>query len=147
MRVAIASDHGGLRLKSDIARRLRRLGHDFRDFALHEPDDVDYPDCAVLVARAVASGEYERGILVCGTGQGTAISASKITRIRAGVCQATFSARMSRKHNHANVLCLGERVAGSGLAAHIVETWLRAEFSGEERHRRRVNKINTLDEG
>lgn len=146
MRVAIASDHGGFRLKNDIARRLERLGHDFRDFGPHELDDVDYPDYAVMVARAVASGEYERGILICGTGQGMAISANKITGIRAAICHDTFSARMSREHNDANVLCFGERVVGSGLAADIVETWLQAEFSDEERHRRRVNRINALDE-
>jgi ribose 5-phosphate isomerase B len=146
MRIAIASDHGGFRLKSDIARLLEELGADCRDFGPHELDDVDYPDYAVMVARAVASREYQRGILICGTGQGMAISANKITGIRAAICHDTFSARMSRQHNDANVLCLGERVVGPGLVAEIVKTWLQAEFSDEERHRRRVDKIMALEE-
>jgi ribose 5-phosphate isomerase B len=145
MRIAIASDHGGFRLKSDIVRLLGELGHNCRDFGSQELDEVDYPDYAVIVARAVASGEYDRGILICGTGQGMAITANKITGIRAAVCHDTFSAQMSREYNDANVLCLGERVVGSRLAANMVETWLQAMFSGEERHRRRVNKIMALD--
>lgn len=146
MRIAIASDHGGSRLKSEVVRLLGELGHECRDFGPQELDEVDYPDYAVMVARAVASGEYDRGILICGTGQGMAITANKITGIRAAICHDTFSARMSREHNDANVLCLGERVVGSGLAANIVETWLQAKFSDEERHRRRVNKIMALEE-
>jgi ribose 5-phosphate isomerase B len=146
MRIAIASDHGGFRLKSDIVRLLGELGHNCRDFGSQELVEVDYPDYAVIVAGAVASGEYDRGILICGTGQGMAITANKITGIRAAVCHDTLSARMSREHSDANVLCLGERVVGSGLAADIVETWLQAKFSDEERHRRRVNKIMALEE-
>ncbi len=146
MRVAVASDHGGFRLKSDVVRLLGELGHDCRDFGSQELDEVDYPDYAEIVARAVASGEYDRGILICATGQGMSITANKISGIRAAMCHDTFSARMSREHNDVNVLCLGERVVGPRLAADIVETWLQAKFSDEERHRRRVNKIMALEE-
>lgn len=145
MRVAIASDHGGFRLKSDIVRLLGRPGHNCRDFGSQELDDDDYPDYAVIEARAVASGEYDRGILICGTGQGMAITANKITGIRAAVCHDIFSAQMSRQYNDANVLCLGERVVGSRVAANMIETWLPAMLSDEERHRRRVTKIMYLD--
>ncbi len=99
-------------------------GPDARDFGPHDLDDVDYRDYAMVIARAVASEEYERGFLVCGTAQGMAISANKITGVRAAICHATFGVRMSQLHNGASVLCMGERVVGSGLAAHIVETWL-----------------------
>ncbi|MGB3903828.1 MAG: ribose 5-phosphate isomerase B, partial [Anaerolineae bacterium] len=127
MRIAIASDHGGFRLKSDIARLLQELSHSYHDFGPPDFHDVDYPDYAVRVAQAVADGEFDRGILICGTGQGMAMSANKVKGIRAALCHDTFSARMSREHNDANVLCLGERVIGSGLAADIVKTWLKAE--------------------
>ncbi len=146
MRIAIASDHGGFRLKSDIARLLQELSHGCHDFGPPDFHDVDYPDYAVKVARAVADGEFDRGILICGTGQGMAMSANKVKGVRAALCHDTFSARLSREHNDANVLCLGERVIGSGLAADIVKTWLKAESSDEERHRRRVGKIIALDE-
>lgn len=146
MRIAIASDHGGFRLKSDIARLLLELSHGCHDFGPPDFHDVDYPDYAVKVARAVADGEFDRGILICGTGQGMAMSANKVKGVRAALCHDTFSARMSREHNDANVLCLGERVIGSGLAADIVKTWLKAEPSDEERHRRRVGKITALDQ-
>ncbi|TKJ31351.1 MAG: ribose 5-phosphate isomerase B [Chloroflexi bacterium B3_Chlor] len=146
MRIAIASDHGGSRLKSDTTRLLQELGHTHHDFGPHDFHDVDYPDYAVKVARAVADGEFDRGILICGTGQGMAMSANKVKGVRAALCHDTFSARISREHNDANVLCLGERVVGSGLAADIVKTWLEAESSDEERHHRRVGKIIALDE-
>ena len=106
---------------------------------------MDYPDYAQKVATAVAQGRYDRGILVCGTGQGMAMSANKIKGVRAAVCSDAYTARMSREHNNANVLCIGERVVGPGLAADIVQTWLESQFSDEERHRRRIAKVDGLD--
>ena len=135
MLVGISSDHGGLHLKSEIVRLVVELGHTCDDLGPHDPGAVDYPDYAQKVAAAVA-----------GTGQGMAITANKVKGIRAAVCQDTYSARMSREHNGANVLCLGERVVGPGLAADIVKTWLETEFSGEERHSRRVAKIHALED-
>ncbi len=145
MRIAIASDHGGYRLKAELAQTLRELNHLCDDLGPHHADAVDYPDYAESVARGVAEGVYHRGILVCGTGQGMAIAANKVKGIRAAVCQDVYSARMSREHNDANVLCLGERVVGYGLAVEVVKAWLQAGFSNEERHRRRLGKISALE--
>jgi ribose 5-phosphate isomerase B len=146
MLVGISSDHGGFHLKSEIVRLVEELGHTCDDLGPHDPGAVDYPDYAQKVAAAVAEGLFDRGILVCGTGQGMAITANKVKGIRAAVCQDAYSARMSREHNGANVLCLGERVVGTGLAAEIVKTWLETEFSGEDRHSRRVAKIHALED-
>jgi len=145
MRIAIASDHGGYHLKADIADLITRMGHVCDDLGTHSAEAVDYPDYARTVANGVAEGAYDRGILICGTGQGMAIAANKIKGVRAAVCQDEYSARMSRGHNDANVLCLGERVLGSGLAEHIVKVWLETDFSGEHRHRRRLGKIAALE--
>lgn len=145
MRIAIAADHGGFALKQEIAEWLRSRGHDVADYGTDRLDSVDYPDYARLVAEAVAAGQAERGILVCGTGQGMAMTANKVQGIRAAVCSDTFSARMSREHNDANVLCLGGRVVGTGLALDIVEIWLVSAFSGDARHVRRVNKIAEVE--
>jgi len=146
MHIAIAADHDGFDLKSEITTILEELGHAFHDFGPYDRDDVDYPDYAEKVARAVAAGEFERGILICGTGQGMAMTANKVKGIRAALSHDTFSARMSREHNDANVLCFGQRVIGPGLAADIVKTWLETGFSEQERHRRRVGKIIALDD-
>jgi ribose 5-phosphate isomerase B len=146
MRVAIASDHGGYELKTDVVRYVRELGHICDDLGPRDADSVDYPDFAEKVARGVAEGAYDRGILVCGTGQGMAISANKVKGVRAAVCHDTYSARLSREHNDANVLCLGGRVAASGLVADVVKAWIEAEFSNEERHRRRLGKIAALED-
>jgi ribose 5-phosphate isomerase B len=143
--IAVASDHGGFCLKGEIAELLKSMGHTCRDLGPRDQSAVDYPDYALKVATAVAEGVCEKGILVCGTGQGMAMTANKVRGIRAAVCHDTYSARMSREHNDANVLCLGERVIGRGLAGEIVRTWLEAEFSGEERHNRRVAKISALE--
>lgn len=145
MDIAIASDHGGFSLKCEIAELLKSMGHTCHDLGPQDGSAVDYPDYAQKVATAVAEGLCEKGILICGTGQGMAMTANRVKGIRAAVCQDTYSARMSREHNDANVLCLGERVVGRGLAADIVETWIKAEFSGEERHSRRVAKISALE--
>lgn len=143
--IAIASDHGGFLLKAELLRLLKELDYNCHDFGPHEYQDVDYPDYATKVAEAVAAGNFDRGILICGTGQGMAMTANKVKGVRASLCHDAFGARMSREHNDANVLCLGQRIVGAGLAADIVQTWLEARFSDEERHRRRIGKMMTLD--
>uniref|UniRef100_A0A7C1IZA2 Ribose 5-phosphate isomerase B n=1 Tax=Ammonifex degensii TaxID=42838 RepID=A0A7C1IZA2_9THEO len=145
MRVAVGSDHGGFRLKQEVIRILEEEGVEFRDFGTFSPESCDYPDIALAVAEAVAEGEYERGIIICGTGIGVAIAANKVPGIRAALCHDTFSARMAREHNDANILTLGERVIGPGLAAEIVRVWLRAKFAGG-RHARRVDKIAVFEQ-
>lgn len=144
MRFAIGCDHAGLSLKNQLLHRLRELGHDVHDYGTHGTDSVDYPDYAGLVARAVASGEADQGVLICGTGVGMAISANKVAGVRAAVVSDTFSARATRQHNDANVLCMGERVVGPGLALDILDAWLGASFEGG-RHQRRIDKIHALE--
>ena len=144
MKVAIGCDHGGLHLKASVKELLNALGHEVEDFGCHTPDSCDYPDIAVPVANAVVSGQADRGILICGTGIGISIAANKIHGIRAALCGDVFSAQMSREHNNANVLCMGERVIGVGLAEMITDTWLQGEFAGG-RHERRVDKIAALE--
>lgn len=141
MKIAIGSDHNGLSLK-EILKQGVLHGHAVHDFGVFTPESVDYPDIAFAVARAVASGEYERGILICGTGIGMAIAANKVKGIRAAACSDVYSARMSRRDNDANILCIGGRVIGPGLAAEIVTAWLNESFEGG-RHQRRVDKIHT----
>ncbi len=144
LKIAIGSDHGGFRLKEEIKDYLRQQGVEHTDFGTYSTASVDYPDIAQTVGEKVAAGEFERGILICGTGIGISIAANKVPGVRAALCGDVFSARMSREHNNANILALGERVIGSGLALMIVQTWLEAEFAGG-RHARRVEKISTLE--
>ncbi|HHP50419.1 MAG TPA: ribose 5-phosphate isomerase B [Moorella mulderi] len=144
MRVALGSDHGGFRLKEKIKEFLAEKGIEHKDFGTFGLEAVDYPDYARAVAEAVARGDFDRGILCCGTGIGVCIAANKVPGIRAALCHDTFSARASREHNDANILTLGERVIGPGLALDIVEIWLRAEFLGG-RHARRLDKIKALE--
>lgn len=144
MKVAIGCDHGGLNLKKEIKELLLSLGHEVEDFGTYSIESCDYPDIAVPVSRAVVEGKAERGILICGTGIGIGIAANKIAGIRAALCHDTFSARASREHNNANVLTLGERVIGIGLAKDIVTIWMATEFEGG-RHGRRVEKIMALE--
>jgi len=146
MRIAIGSDHGGYELKTIVVRHLRELGHEVEDYGTHSLDSVDYPDFALPVAKAVAAGQCERGMLICGTGIGVCIAANKVRGIRAALCSDTYSARMSRQHNDANILCMGGRVLGQGLALDIVDTWLNASFEGG-RHARRVDKIHRIEQG
>jgi ribose 5-phosphate isomerase B len=141
---ALGSDHGGFRLKEEIAVFLRERGVSYRDFGVFSEEAADYPDVALLVAEAVADGSCYRGIICCGAGIGVAIVANKVPGIRAALCHDTFSARASREHNNANVLTLGQRVIGFGLARDIVSTWLEAEFQ-EGRHARRVAKIENIE--
>lgn len=144
MIVAIGSDHGGYNLKEEIKNLLTENNIEFKDYGTHSAEAVDYPDVAKTVCEAVISKEHTRGILICGTGIGIGIAANKIKGIRAALCHDVFSAQMTREHNDANVLTMGERVIGPGLARMIVSTWLNTEFLGG-RHARRVEKIAQLE--
>lgn len=146
MHIAVGADHAGYELKAEITSLLEELGHSYRDFGPHkeEPGD-DYPDFGVPVARAVAKGEFDLGILICGSGVGMCIVANKVRGIRAALCHDTLCARSSREHDDANILCLGARVIGVELAKEIVKTWLSATFSDADRHRRRVKKVMGLE--
>ncbi|EGK10742.1 ribose 5-phosphate isomerase B [Desmospora sp. 8437] len=144
MRIVIGSDHGGLNLKETVKQVVSELGMEITDVGCDCPDSVDYPDYALPVAEKVAQGEFDRGILICGTGIGMSIAANKVKGIRCAVVSDEYSARMSREHNNANILALGERVVGPGLAEDIVRTWLTTEFAGG-RHHRRVDKIGALE--
>lgn len=146
MRVAIASDHAGVALKGVLCEQLRLRGVEIVDRGTHSNDAVDYPDFASEVARAVGRGEVERGVLICGTGIGMSIVANKYSGVRAAVCTSEFEARMARAHNDANVLCLGVRVVGDGLAQSILEVFLTQPFEGG-RHLRRLQKIEDAEKG
>lgn len=147
MRIAVGADHAGYELKAQIISLLEELGHSYRDLGPHKKDPGDdYPDFGIPVARAVARGEFDLGILICGNGVGVSILANKVRGIRAALCHDTFCARSSREDDDANILCLGARVIGMELAEEIVKTWLSATFSGAERHRRRVKKVMGLEE-
>lgn len=142
MRIATASDHAGLELRRAIVERLRTLGHEVEDLGTHEPTSTDYPDWAKAVAERVHDGRAERGILVCGTGQGMAITANKVPGVRAAVVSDTFSAKMAIAHNDARVLCVGARVVGLGLAFELVDVWLATTFEGG-RHALRLAKVES----
>lgn len=146
MRIGIASDHAGVELKQTIASHLLTAGNEVSDFGPQDTCAVDYPDQAVLVARAVALGDCDRGILICGTGIGMSIAANKLPGIRAALCRDELSARASRQHNDANILVLGARVTGPDLALAITDQWMVTGFDGG-RHRRRVDKIHLLERG
>ncbi len=140
MRIAIGSDHAGLELKNTVATHLVAGGHEVVDVGTYSSESVDYPDTGRQVADQVAGGQAERGVLVCGTGQGMAMTANKVPGVRAAVVADTFSARMCMAHNDARVLCLGQRVVGAGVALDAVDVWLATSFEGG-RHVRRVGKI------
>lgn len=144
MKVAIGADHGGLRLKTEIVAYLQEKNIEHTDFGTYTTDSVDYPDISLNVAKAVTAGNYDRGIIICGTGIGVSIAANKVKGIRAALCHDVYSAQMTREHNDSNVLTLGERVIGPGLAIAVVEKWLATEFAGG-RHERRVCKIADIE--
>ncbi len=144
MKVAVASDHGGFRLKGEIIALFQESGIGYTDFGTHSEIPVDYPELALMVAEAVREGVYDRGVLCCGTGIGMAIAANKVPGIRAALCHDTFSARAAREHNNTNILTMGQRVIGPGLAREIVKVWLQAEFQGG-RHARRVDGITSVE--
>lgn len=147
MRIAIGSDHAGFSLKQEVMDFLKELGHQVYDAGTYSSESADYPDFAERVGRMVAGGEADAGILICGTGVGMSIAANKVKGVRAAACYDPFTARMAREHNDANILCLGAWVIGKGIAFEIVRTFLNTEFSGAERHRRRISKILALEEG
>lgn len=138
MKIAIGCDHGGIGLKGEVVALLQEMGHDVDDKGCYSSESVDYPDFARSVCSQVQNGSCERGILICGTGVGMSMVANRFEGIRAGLCNELFTARMSREHNDANVLCLGARVVGPGLAAEIVRAWVTTEFAGG-RHQRRID--------
>ena len=142
--IAIGSDHGGFALKQEILQHLEAAGCACKDFGTYSEESCDYPVYGEAVARAVASGECERGILICGTGIGISISANKVKGVRAALCGDCYSAEMTRRHNDANILALGARVLGPGLALKIVDTFLSTEFEGG-RHARRVAMIADIE--
>lgn len=144
MKIAIGSDHGGFDLKQEIIDHLKLKDIEVVDSGTYSNDSVDYPDFGKKVAESVVSKEVDRGIVICGTGIGISIAANKVKGIRCALCTDTYSARMSREHNNANVLALGARVLGTGLALEIVDTWIKSEFEGG-RHERRVNKITEIE--
>ena len=139
--IALGSDHGGFELKQEIKKYLDLQGIEYKDYGCDSAEAVDYPVYGKLVANAVASGECEKGILICGTGIGISITANKVKGIRCALCSDCFSAEATRLHNDANVLAMGGRVVGAGLALKIVETFLNTPFSGDERHIRRIAQI------
>ena len=142
--IALACDHGGYALKEQVKAHLAELGHEVKDFGTNSPDSCDYPDFIAPAARAVAAGDCEKGIVICTTGIGISISANKVPGIRCALCSDPWSAKMTRLHNDANMLAMGAGVVGENLAMDIVDTFLNTEFSGEERHARRIAKIEEI---
>ena len=138
MKVAIGCDHGGIDLKNVVVNGLTELGHEVDDQGCNSVESVDYPEFARSVSTLVMEGKCQCGILICGTGIGMSMAANRIPGIRAALCNEMFSAKMSREHNNANILCLGARVIGPGLATEIVRVWMAAEFAGG-RHQRRID--------
>lgn len=145
MRVALGADHAGFPLKEELLACIRESGHEPVDLGTHSGDPVDYPDFARSVAEAVIGGRAERGVIVCGSGAGAAIAANKLPGVRAALAHDTYTAHQAVEHDDANVLALGSRVIGSELAREVVRTFLGATFSGEERHRRRLEKIEAIE--
>ncbi len=142
MKIALGADHGGFALKEEIKRFLNEQGHAVTDFGTSSAASTDYNDYAILVAEGVANGDFERGILVCGTGIGMSIQANKINGVRAALVHDLFSAKATREHNDSNVLTMGGRILGVDLALAIVDVWVNTAFSEEARHVRRVGKID-----
>jgi ribose 5-phosphate isomerase B len=145
MRIVVGADHAGFELKQLLLDYLRHLGHKVIDAGTDSADAVDYPDFAEAVSRPLLDGRAERGVFICGSGVGASVSANKIPGIRAGLCHDTYAARQGVEHDDMNVLVLGARVIGVALAHELVNNFLAAEFCGEERHRRRVEKIKELE--
>jgi ribose 5-phosphate isomerase B len=143
MIIPIASDHAGYPAKQKVIKILKEMGHDIVDYGTHSEDSVDYPDYAVQVAQKVNDGEYELGIVICGSGQGVCMTANKFPKVRAGLVYSTESAKMTRLHNNANVLCLPGRELNEEQMKELVKIWLNTEFEGG-RHKRRIDKIESL---
>ncbi|MBF4694554.1 ribose 5-phosphate isomerase B [Fusibacter ferrireducens] len=144
MKVAVGSDHGGLILKDTIVKHLQSKGYEVKDFGTYTAESCDYPDYALKVSEAIVEGDFELGVLICGTGLGISIAANKVKGIIAAPVSDTFSAEMARKHNNANIIALGARVVGEGLAIKIIDEFFNAEFEGG-RHALRVGKIMKIE--
>ena len=145
MKIAIGCDHGAFALKNKFIAHLEKQGHEVKDFGTYSLDSCDYPDFAGAAAKAVASGECEKGIVLCTTGIGVSITANKVRGIRCALLSDIMSARMTRLHNDTNMMALGAAVVGEMLALEILDTWLGTEFSGEARHQRRIDKMMALE--
>ena len=145
MKISIGCDHGALTLKNKVVSHLQAQGHEVLDFGTHTAASCDYPEFAAAAARAVANGECEKGIVLCTTGIGVSISANKIDGIRCALLSDVWSAKMTRLHNDTNMMAIGAGVVGENLALEIVDTWVGTEFSGEERHQRRIDKLMALE--
>ena len=146
MRIAVGADHAGYELKAPLVELLTGLGHEVSDVGAHQYDPLDdYPDFSQAVAERVVGGEVDRGVIVCGSGVGACVAANKVRGIRAAVCHDTYSARQGVEHDDMNVLCLGLRVVGDELAKELVTVYVSASFSGEERHRRRLDKVFAME--
>jgi ribose 5-phosphate isomerase B len=145
MRIALSADHAGYLLKQELAAKLAQLGHDVVDLGTHSTAPVDYPDSAEAVATALRDRQAQRGIIVCGSGAGVSMAASKFPGIRAAVCHDTYTAHQAVEHDDMNVLCLGARVVGSALAFEIANAFLGASFSAEDRHQRRLDKVKDIE--
>ncbi len=148
MTIAIACDHGGFPLKGEIVALLRQLGHDPFDLGAHQYDAKDdYPDFARYVGQAIQHQQAPRGIIICGSGAGACVAANKMKGVRACVCHDTYTAAQAVEHDDVNVLCLGARVVGGAVAAELVKAFVGAKFTGEERHKRRLEKVNAIEAG
>jgi ribose 5-phosphate isomerase B len=145
MKIALAADHAGFEMKRDLAGKLAKDGHEVLDLGTHSAAAVDYPDYAQAVAEMLRDGQAERGVIVCGSGAGVSIAANKFQGIRAAVAHDVYTAHQAVEHDDMNVLCLGSRVIGQALAREIVDAFLKARFSGEERHLRRLAKIHDFE--
>ena len=143
--MALSADHAGLALKAELAGKLARDGHQVTDLGTFTTAAVDYPDSAEAVARVLLDGKVDRGVIVCGSGAGVSMAANKFPGVRAAVCHDTYSAHQAVEHDDMNVLCLGARIIGSAIAYELVTAFLAASFSGEERHMRRLKKINDIE--
>ncbi|MDF2960914.1 MAG: ribose 5-phosphate isomerase [Paenibacillus sp.] len=146
MKIAIGADHAGVRLKDELVGFIESLGHQVSDVGCNCTDSVDYPDYAIAVCDQVVAGTADKGILICGTGIGMMIAANKVPGIRCALVHDLFSAKATREHNDTNVLAMGERVIGPGVAQEIIKIWLETEFSNGERHRNRIGKVKALEE-
>lgn len=146
MKIALGVDHAAFTYKESIRRAVESMGHEVVDLGTHSETSVDYPEYALAVARTVRRGEAELGIFLCGTGIGGVIAANKVRGIRAALCHEAYTARMSREHNNANILCIGARVVGLSLAVEIVQTWLATPWSNDPRHARRLHLIAEAEE-
>ncbi|MBQ6831165.1 MAG: ribose 5-phosphate isomerase B [Oscillospiraceae bacterium] len=146
MKISIGCDHGALDLKNTVVKHLEAQGHQIVDFGTHTPDSCDYPDYAAQAAKAVAEGVCQRGIVLCTTGIGVSIAANKVKGVRCALLSDVMSARMTREHNDTNMMAIGAGVVGQMLALQIVDTWIGTDFSGSERHQRRIDKVMALEQ-